>query len=255
LDGLPDDISGTSFQDRSGTPMGNPYLAIFILAVFVLVLIFKLRSVLGRRTGTEKPPGAYDQRTPYSQHPFGGNPSAPPQGPGPNQGTGQVIDLKPNPSGAAAGGDPVAAGLAQIRAADPRFDPDGFLQGAAQAFPMIVKAFADGDTAALRRLTSDEVYDTFAEIIRHRLSARERAQSQIVRLDRPIILGARLDGRTARVDVKFVSAQIFVLRDQAGQIVEGDPDHPAERTDIWSFARNTRASDPNWMLAATAPGE
>ncbi|HTH97708.1 MAG TPA: Tim44/TimA family putative adaptor protein [Stellaceae bacterium] len=235
--------------------MGNPYFAIIILALIVLVLIFKLRSVLGRRTGTEKPPGTYNQRAPYSQRPVGGNGGTPSQDQGQNQGQAPIIDLKANPSGGAYNGDPIAAGLAQIRTADPRFNPDSFLQGAAQAFPMIVKAFADGDTAALRRLTSDEVYDTFAEIIRHRLSARESAQSQIVRLDRPTILGAGLDGRTARVDVKFVSSQIFALRDQAGQVVEGDPDHPADRTDIWTFARNTRSSDPNWMLAATAPGE
>jgi predicted lipid-binding transport protein (Tim44 family) len=228
--------------------MGNPYLAIAIFAVVALFLVIKLRGVLGSRTGTERPMsfGRPDPR-PGQRPPQG----APPQGPGAT-----VIDFPPHPQDAApTAGTGLAAIFAQIRAADPRFNPNEFVQGAAQAFAMIVKAFADGDTAALRRLTSDEVYDTFAEIIRHRLAAHETAHSQILRLDPPIIIGAAMEGRTARLDVKFVSSQLFVLRDPAGEVVEGDPEHALERTDIWSFARNTRALDPNWMLIATGGGE
>jgi predicted lipid-binding transport protein (Tim44 family) len=222
--------------------MGNEYFAIVIFAVVAVVLVFRLRSVLGRRTGTERPPMAVPPRRDGAPNP-GGN----------------VIDITPNRSngaqGPANGALPLGAAFAQIRAADPKFSPDTFVKGAAQAFPMIVTAFAEGDTAALRRLLSDEVYDTFAEIIRNRLAARESAHAKIIRLDQPVIVRAGLEGRTARVDVKFVSQQIFVLRNQLGEVVEGDPDQPAERTDIWSFARNTRSLDPNWMLIATAPGE
>ena len=75
--------------------------------------------------------------------------------------------------------------------------------------------------------------------------------SPLKRLD---ITEAGLAGRIARVTVKFVSDQINVLRAHDGSIVDGDPDHAVEKTDFWSFARDTRASDPNWVLVATASG-
>ena len=68
------------------------------------------------------------------------------------------------------------------------------------------------------------------------------------------IVEAELAGRTARVTVKFVSDQINVIRAHDGSIVDGDPEHPIEKTDFWTFARDTRSTDPNWVLVATASG-
>jgi predicted lipid-binding transport protein (Tim44 family) len=145
----------------------------------------------------------------------------------------------------------VAAGIAQIRAADPSFDTTGFASGARGAFEMIVHAFASGDTANLRPLLSDEVYERFAEAIRHRVDAKETHETTLVAIKSADIEEAELNGRTAFVTMKFVSDQINVTRAADGQIADGEPDHVVEKTDFWTFARNTRSQDPNWLLVAT----
>ena len=138
--------------------------------------------------------------------------------------------------------------------ADPSFDPAQFLEGARVAFEMIVAAFAAGDKARLRPLLSDDVYQPFAAAIDERVGRRRDAGDADPAAEAIDIVEAGLAGRMARVTVKFVSDQINVLRAHDGSIVDGDPEHPIEKTDFWSFARDTRSSDPNWVLVATASG-
>jgi len=146
----------------------------------------------------------------------------------------------------------VAEGLNQIRRADPAFDPARFIEGARTAFEMIVAAFAEGDKAALRPLLSDEVFQRFAVAIDERDAARETLETRIERLDSLDIIEAGLTGRTAQVTLKLVSHQINVTRAMDGSIVDGAPGQPVEKTDYWTFARDTRSTDPNWVLVATS---
>ena len=215
-------------------------LAFFDILIFALIagfLIFRLRSVLGRRTGHEQ-----QRPTPYSprdQHPeprASDNVVALPE-------RGRTLED-------AAGGD-LASELTQIKIADPSFEESTFVQGAQMAFGMIVEAYAAGDTASLRPLLSDDLYDSFSEAIRSRIAEGEVLETSIERILSADIIEANLDGRTALVTVKFVSRQLIVTRDSDGAVVEGDPEQTQEITDIWTFARNTRATDPNWMLVET----
>jgi predicted lipid-binding transport protein (Tim44 family) len=222
---------------------GYQYFDIIIFAMVAAFLILRLRSVLGRRTGTEKPPNsAFLER-------FGIKRDTPPTDnnivPLPPRET-PAAELVPPPPGA---GEP--SGLDQIRNVDRSFDPSHFLQGARGAFEMIVHAFAAGDTATLRPLVSDEVYDHFAEAIRHRVDNKETVESNLVAIKSAEIDEAELNGRTAFVTVKFHSEQVNVIRGADGKIIEGEPDHVVEKTDFWTFARNTRSQDPNWLLVAT----
>jgi predicted lipid-binding transport protein (Tim44 family) len=222
--------------------MGEQYLFLIVFAVIAAFLGYRLWLMLGR------PPGA---EPPQMQRP----PMQPPRPTLPGPVTGRVIDLadRLRMGGQSKPVSPLQAGFDAIRAADPSFTPDRFIEGARHAFEIIVKAFAEGDTATLRPLVSDEVYDTFAEVIRHRLSVRETVDTRIERLQEPEIEEAHLDGRTAYVTIRFVSGQVSVTRDAEGKILEGDPERPVEHTDHWSFARNTRSSDPNWALVSTGP--
>jgi predicted lipid-binding transport protein (Tim44 family) len=217
---------------------GFQYFDIIIFAMIAAFLVLRLRSVLGRRTGTEKPREFRPLAKPATD-----NVVSLPEGLRPRE------ELAPPPSGPRAASP--EAGLAQIRAADPKFDPDGFVQGARSAFEIIVNAFAAGDTATLRPLLSDDVYERFAEAIRHRLDAKETLETHLVSIKAAEIDEAELNGRTAFVTVKFVSDQINVTRAADGTIIEGEPDHVVEKTDFWTFARNTRSQDPNWLLVAT----
>jgi predicted lipid-binding transport protein (Tim44 family) len=145
----------------------------------------------------------------------------------------------------------LAAGIAQIQANDPTFDEKGFLQGAKAAFGMIVTAFAQGDTPTLRPLLSDDVYDNFAAAIRSRQAAGESLETRVADIRDADLIEARMEGRTAFVTIKFISEQINVTRNNAGAVIDGDPEHPLEVVDIWTFARNTRSRNPNWTLIET----
>ncbi|MFI4947565.1 MAG: Tim44/TimA family putative adaptor protein [Alphaproteobacteria bacterium] len=219
------------------------YFDIILFAMVAAFLVLRLRSVLGRRTGQEP------RRDPLLRRA-----EAPA-----DKIEDKVVTLgnrtpKPPPVITAPPADAVAAGLERIRSADPGFDPSQFLAGARAAFEMIVGAFAAGDQARLRPLLSDDVYTPFAAAIAERAAAGETLETRIVGLTRVDITEAGLTGRLARVTVKFVSEQINVLRAHDGSVVDGDPDHAVEKTDFWSFTRDTRASDPNWVLEATASG-
>lgn len=219
--------------------MDGAYLDIIFFAMVAGFLILRLRSVLGRRTGNENP-----ERWTSRQ----------PRKPAPGELPENVTRL-PNrtvPADAGVESTPLQAGLTQIQLADPGFDPAQFVEGARAAFEMIVTAYAQGDTATLRPLLSDEVYENFAKAIRARQQAKQTLETTLVGIKSADLVEARMDGRTALVTVKFVSEQINVTRDEAGAVVDGDPSHVTSVTDLWTFARNTRSRDPNWLLVATA---
>jgi predicted lipid-binding transport protein (Tim44 family) len=220
------------------------YFDIILFAMVAAFLVLRLRSVLGRRTGQERPHDPMLRRA---------------EAPGEKVGD-KVVALGSRnaavrpPVVTAPPPDAVAAGLERVVGDDPGFDPAQFLDGARAAFEMIVGAFAAGDKARLRPLLSDEVYTPFSVAIDERAAASETLETRIVGLKRLDIVEAGLTGRVARITVKFVSDQINVLRAHDGSVVDGDPDHAVEKTDFWSFSRDTRASDPNWVLEATASG-
>ncbi len=164
---------------------------------------------------------------------------------------------RPAPAPLAAGAPPpntVAGGLAQITAADPGFEASGFVDGERGEFGLIVAAFAKGDKAALQPLLSDETYKPFAAAIDEREAAGETLETRVAKLKDIDIVEAGMDGRAARVTVKLVSDQINVLRAHDGSVVDGDPQNLIEKTDFWTFARDTRSPDPNWLLVATSSG-
>ncbi|WP_185984178.1 Tim44/TimA family putative adaptor protein [Aureimonas mangrovi] len=221
---------------------------IFFIVVTVIVL-YQLRSVLGRRTGNERPP--YD---PYSRNE---QPSAQP---------GNVVTL-PNRRAGQAGaaprasyetidavaevGTPLNSELRRIRDADPDFDVPAFMEGAKAAYEMVVTAFADGDRALLRNLLSPEVYQGFEAAIAGREERGERMQSSFVGIDEAKIVGAELKDREALVTVRIVSQLISAVVKPSGEVIEGDPETVVEVRDVWTFARDTRARDPNWKLVET----
>ena len=216
------------------------YFDVILFAMVAVFLVLRLRSVLGRRTGNERRRELFARRARPA-------PEQPPP-------TAEARASPPIPAIAAANADPVAEGLSRIHRADPSFDPPHFLEGARAAFEMVVTAFAKGDKAALRPLLSDEVLQQFATAIDERVTAKESLESRILRLDTAEIVEADLLGRTAQVTAKLVSQQINVTRAMDGSIVDGDPEHPTEKTDYWTFARDTRSADPNWVLVATSSG-
>jgi predicted lipid-binding transport protein (Tim44 family) len=233
------------------------YTIIFLaLAVFIFL---RLRSVLGQRTGRERPP--YD---PYSAR----GPARP--------ATDKVVTLPNRNADAAAAkpveaveaaepgarwkdfaepGSPVAAGLDAIAAADSAFDAKHFLTGARAAYEMIVTAFADGDRRPLKNLLSRDVYDGFDSAITAREKRGEKVETRFVSLDNAEITGAEARGRNAQVTVRFTSQLISATRDKNGNVIDGSADKMTDVTDVWTFARDLSSRDPNWKLVATEAGQ
>jgi predicted lipid-binding transport protein (Tim44 family) len=213
------------------------YFDIVLFAMVAVFLVLRLRSVLGRRTGNERRRDLFGRTpAPGSNIVAFGNRVPPPL-------------PRANPPA-----DGVPDGLGRIRAADAGFDRVQFVAGARSAFAMIVEAFAAGDKARLRPLLNDDVFKPFCAAIDEREAGGERLETRIVQLKEADIEEATLAGRMARVTVKFVSDQIHVLRAHDGSVVDGDPAQAIEKTDFWTFARDTRSADPNWVLVATSSG-
>lgn len=219
---------------------GFQFLDIVFFAMVAAFLVLRLRNVLGRRTGEERPPPA----DPFARRKPVDRPAE----------TGKVLELPQQPREVepqAAGGDPISAAVTQIRIADPSFDLSQFITGARRAFEMIVQAYAAGDSATLRTLLSDEVFEPFSAAIKARNEKGEKHETTLVGIKGADAIEVRMDGSTASVTVKFVSEQVNVTRDKESRVIDGDPNHVATVTDIWTFARNVRGRDPNWLLVET----
>ncbi|WP_425349878.1 Tim44/TimA family putative adaptor protein [Mangrovicella endophytica] len=225
---------------------------IFFIVVTVIVL-YQLRSVLGRRTGNERPP--FD---PYTR-PEVKNDNATPSGNVvtlPSRRTPANESVEPaRPyeaiDKAAAPGTVVNEGMRRIRDADPSFDPAEFLGGVRTAYEMIVTGFADGDRKLLKNLLSQEVYSGFETAIAEREKRGERMQFSFVGIEDAKITGAELRDREAFVTVEIVSQIISAVVGANGETVEGDPEAVVQVQDVWTFARDVRSRDPNWKLVET----
>ncbi|MFT0860001.1 Tim44/TimA family putative adaptor protein [Ancylobacter sp. G4_0304] len=237
--------------------MFDIYTIIFLaLAVFIFI---RLRSVLGQRTGRERPP--YD---PYSRRDAANAPAGAPDKvvnfPGKAE-TANVPELvepveagEPAPArwaGIAEVGSAVANGLDAIAAQERGFDAKHFLEGARGAYEMIVVAFAEGDRATLKNLLAKDVYDGFNAAIAERESRGEKMETRFVGIQKADIIEALVRGRTAQITLRFVSQLISVTRDKAGAVIDGDAEQVVDVTDVWTFARDIGARDPNWKLVAT----
>ena len=224
----------------------NDFITLFFLVAAVLIFL-QLRSVLGRRTGNEKPPV-----DPYSAREAARAPTSD---------DGKVVTLPRREvtdedrfaeiDSVAKPGTALNESLRELLKVDSSFQPREFLNGARMAYEMIVMAFADGDRKTLKNLLSKEVYEGFDAAISEREARGEVVKSTFVGIEKADIIQASANGTEEQVTVKIVSQLISATFDKAGAVVEGDQESVADVTDIWTFARDARSRDPNWKLVAT----
>jgi predicted lipid-binding transport protein (Tim44 family) len=229
--------------------MGS-HIEIILIALVAVFLVLRLRSVLGRRTGNERPPTQQDPFTP---------PATP--APEARRDNGNVVQL-PRPSSEplpppqrSAGQVRIApaatAGVEAIRNADRSFDAQGFAGGARAAFEMIVGAFAKGDLATLKPLLDDATFASFEAAVKDRQTQGRVLETSLIGFDSTELVGAELRGSVAHVTMRFVTEQINVTRGADGLVVDGNPNTVERVTDLWTFARDTRSDNPNWLLVNT----
>ncbi|MBY8822867.1 Tim44/TimA family putative adaptor protein [Sphingomonas colocasiae] len=212
-------------------------VTVVILALVTLFLAFRLYAVLGKRTGHEQQPlpRTADERIAPAR------PSAP------------IPDISPE---ARAVGDPSVGpaairGVRAIAGIDPQFDPARFVEGAKAAYRMVLEAYWSGDEATLAELVGDDVRTAFAEAIADRKAAGQVLDNRLVTIESAMISDAEVQGQTAYVTVRFDADIAAVTRDLEGNVIAGSLSDAVPTHDVWTFSRNLRSNDPNWILTDT----
>ncbi len=220
--------------------MSSEMIQLLVLAGIAVFLILRLKNVLGTREGFEKPPlpvpGANDaaSRARDNFEVIEGGPDR------------DITDHVDEDSDA-------AAALATMKGLEPSFGVSDFLGGARGAYEMILMAFENGDIEDIKPFLSDEVFETFGEVIELRKKEGLLVEAEFVGVREVTLLDAEIDktSNEAELKVKFVGELTSVVRDSAGDIVEGNPNEIKRQRDVWTFARTMGADDPNWQLVAT----
>lgn len=220
--------------------MSSSIVQLLVLAGIAVFLILRLRSVLGTRDGFEKPQspasGAEDGRR-------RGRPEFDVIEGGPDR---DIIDH-------VADGSDAAKALAAMKMAEPGFRVEEFLQGARQAYEIILMGFEKGDMDEISSFLSEDVAEAFGSVVEQRAADGLTIDAQIVGVREVSLVDATFDRNSSdgEVTVRFVAEMTSVVKDAEGQVIEGSPTEIKRQRDVWSFSRAMGSDDPNWILVAT----
>lgn len=215
--------------------MNSPIIQLLVLAGIAVFLILRLRNVLGSRDGFEPPREVKpSQRKGPDLEVIEGGPDR------------DIIDHVED-------GSDAAKALTAMKQTDPSFNVSEFLQGARGAYEMILMGFERGDMADIKPFLANDVYQAFAGVVEDRESQGLKIEAEFAGVREMTLVDASFDTITKQgeVTVKFVGELTSVVRDRAGDIIEGDVTKPKKQKDIWTFARKMASNDPNWQLVAT----
>ena len=210
----------------------------FYLVLFAMVAAFlalRLYTVLGKRTGHEQAPlKPAEERVTAATLPRTVEAVAEPREPALRH-----LDAR------------AEQGLRALVAADGKFDVAQFMDGAKSAYRMVLEAYWKGDRETLGWLTEDDVREAFEAAIAEREAAGHTLDNRLVSIERAVISDVVVEGRQARITVRFDADVAAVTRDSDGNVVAGSLTDAVETHDVWTFARSLRSDDPNWKLAET----
>lgn len=217
--------------------MNSSLIQLLVLAGIAVFLILKLRSVLGSREGFEKPPVPLEEARSRPRRDFEVVEGGPDR---------DITDHVPD-------GSPAAKALAGMKMAEPGFNVSSFLSGARGAYEMILMGFEKGEMDKIRPFLAPDVAETFGDAIAQREAQGLTVEANFVGLRELALHDATFDRETknAEVSVRFVSELTSLVRNAAGEVVEGSPTEIKRQRDVWTFARTMGSSDPNWLLVAT----
>jgi len=217
--------------------MNGSLIPLLVLAGVAIFLILKLRSVLGTREGFEKPPVPIEEARPKGRRDF------------------EVIEggIDRDITDHAPEGSDTARALLAMKVAEPSFAVTPFLSGARSAYEMILMAYEGGDLEPVRTFLAPDVAASFAEAIAAREKEGLTVEAKFVGMKELALEDASFaaDTRLAEISVRFVGEQTYVVRNKAGEIIEGNPRAIKRQRDVWTFARKMGSDDPNWQLVAT----
>ena len=185
---------------------------IIIFAGIAAFLVFRLRNVLGKRTGFTK--NIKENFNLVS-----------------NEKT--KTDIKSSPE--------LEENISKLKTAYEAigdFDHNSFLEGAKNAFETIINAFNKGDKKTLKNLLTPEVFKSFEEAID---SNEIDPDYQFYSLNIKSIENVILEGDQIKICIKFISEQ-FKNNDESTAV---------KKQDIWTFEKSIKSNKPNWLLSST----
>ena len=196
------------------------YLDILILAVLAGLVLLRLRSVLGRRTGNEK--------TDTSSFNYEAS----------NTDTKVETQIK----------SPVVDRSSE--SGDNWFDTKDFLNGANKAYELIVTNFENGNKKALNPLLEKSVLSNFNEVIDQRNSDGHIVEFSFIGIESSEIIHKDLKSDPMEVTVRFISEMITCIKNSKEEIVSGSINQVQKITDVWTFTKNKKIKSDNWLLSA-----
>ena len=203
-----------------------PFLDIIILGLLALFLGFRLKNLLGDRSGYGEDVNkleTYNETKPDNNN--------------------NVINLnKKKISG---------EGLETLKKVDPNFSEEEFLDGAKQAFKIIIEAFVDSDIEKLKPLIDYELLKSFTKSISEREARQEKQFVDIISINKLDIINISLVDNIASISIKIESEQIKYTIDKNDKIIDGNKEVSEIIKDKWVLERDTSSNNPNWKLVET----
>jgi predicted lipid-binding transport protein (Tim44 family) len=203
-----------------------PFIDIIIFAVIAVLLVLRLRSVLGQRTGYEDSKRAQETSDSFEDKP---------------------VQLHPRQNNSINDGH----GIEALKRADRSFSESQFMDGAQMAFGMILTAYAEGDLAQLKRLLGYDLLQSFTQSIQQRARDKETLAINLEKIKQASIIDAKVFDNVASVTVEFQSVQTRTITDDDGNVIDDEDTGTLDLVDIWTFERDLTLDDPNWKLAET----
>ncbi|PWJ21748.1 Predicted lipid-binding transport protein, Tim44 family [Jannaschia seohaensis] len=223
--------------DGAEIGMNDAVIQLLVLAGIALFLVIRLKNVLGKRTGFEKPTAVQGRSEPPVRRDF------------------EVIEGGPDRdiTDHVDDGTESAKALSAMKLAEPGFIVSEFVSGARGAYEMILMAFENGDLSEVQDFLSEDVYEAFLSVIADREDKGLKIDANFIGVRETTLLEAEFERDTneAQITLRFVGELTSVVRDSEGTIVEGNPNEIKKQRDVWTFAREMGSTDPNWKLVAT----
>ncbi len=126
-----------------------------------------------------------------------------------------------------------------------------FLNGAKEAYEMIVTSFAKGDKNILKPLLHKKIYQNFSDAIDNRKKENIKSELTFVGIKFAKIKNFEKKDNIYTFTVDFVSEIIAYKKDKNNKVIEGNPDIIKTVSDVWKFSKNMWSNNPNWYLVET----
>ena len=217
---------------------GFAFFDIIIFAMLAGYLVFQLRRALGRRSDNQETKSKLnpEQRAKHSE-------------------ADNVVAIKTNKNENQGNEnqeqEETLGGLTELREKDPSFSDRDFIAGSKDAFSWIVEAFSKGEISKLEPLLSEPLFEGFKQAIEQREDGQLSSETNIVSIKSAQIHNVTVKQDQVNITVEYVTDQIKSTRNAEGEIVDGDPDTIEAVTDLWTFNRNIKSKNPNWILVKT----